>query len=386
MRSIVITLLCLFISSLSMYSQEMPAPENTAEVEDSSPSASIDEQMEAMAMETVEKDTVEMETVEIETAEKDTVEMETMEMKTDEKGTAEMETAEMETDEKGTTEMGTVEMETDEKGTSETETVEMETDEKGTTEMGTVEMETDEKGTSETETVEMETEMKEGETADEEIAPLSSGLAVNFVQNSVGGFFPVFLGHINLKNRLNATWYSVFWTNPSFGTLEVGGDLWLETGAGLGFSSADGKLYVNPSIGFTHGKFLSGGEKTVIGDGIVPSILTLYNNDWFEFEFYLAYYKSLRKEGPATRDFILNWAAPGIKVSKAFSLGAFYEQFVLTRATEGEAHSIYQWLGPYIKVPVGNGHFLRFAGGKNLANQEATGNEFYKISAFINLK
>ena len=217
-------------------------------------------------------------------------------------------------------------------------------------------------------------------------AASSSGLAVNIVQNNVGGFFPVFLGHINLKPNLNATWYSVFWTNPSFGTLDVGGDLWLETGAGIGFSSPNGKLYVNPSIGFTHGKLLSGGEKTAIGDGIVPSVLALYNDKFFEFEFYLAYYKALRKEGPVTKDFILNWIAPGIKVNKSFSIGAFYEQFVLTRITEGDPHSIYQWLGPYIKVPVGDGHFVRFAGGKNLANQEATGNEFYKISAFITLK
>lgn len=214
----------------------------------------------------------------------------------------------------------------------------------------------------------------------------ASGLAVNIVQNNVGGFFPVFLGHINLKPNLNATWYSVFWTNPSFGTLDVGGDLWLETGAGLGFSSSDGKWFVNPSIGFTHGKLLSGGERTAIGDGIVPSIMALYNDRFFEFEFYFAYYKALRKEGPVTKDFVLNWIAPGIKVSKSFSIGAFYEQFVLTRITEGDPHSIYQWLGPYVKVPVGDGHFVRFAGGKNLANQEATGNEFYKISAFITLK
>lgn len=214
----------------------------------------------------------------------------------------------------------------------------------------------------------------------------SSGLAVNIVQNNVGGFFPVFLGHVNLKPNLNATWYSVFWTNPSFGTLDVGGDLWLETGAGLGFSSPNGKWFVNPSIGFTHGKLLSGGERTAIGDGIVPSIMALYNDKVFEFEFYLAYYKALRKEGPVTKDFVLNWIAPGVKVSKSFSMGAFYEQFVLTRITEGDPHSIYQWLGPYVKVPVGEGHFVRFAGGWNLANQEATGNEFYKISAFIALK
>ena len=211
-------------------------------------------------------------------------------------------------------------------------------------------------------------------------------MAVNIVQNNVGGFFPVFLGNINVRPNLNLTWYSVFWTNASFGTLEAGGDLWLEGGVGLGIAAAGGKLYLNPSLGFTHGKFLSGGEKTVLGDGVVPSLLAFYNHGRFEFEFYLAYYKALRNRGAVTKDFVLNWIAPGVKVNKHLSLGAFYEQFVLTRITEGDPHSIYQWLGGYVKIPVGKGHFLRFAGGKNLANTSATGEEFYKISAFIALK
>ena len=118
----------------------------------------------------------------------------------------------------------------------------------------------------------------------------------------------------------------------------------------------------------------------------MPSILALYNQGRFEFEFYLAYYKSLRKAGPVTRDFILNWVAPGVKVSKHLSVGAFYEQFLLTRVTEGEPTSIYQWLGGYVKVPVGKGHSVRFASGKNLFSKNGTGEEFYKISVFLLFK
>ncbi|MEM8523092.1 MAG: DUF6733 family protein [Bacteroidota bacterium] len=228
-------------------------------------------------------------------------------------------------------------------------------------------------------------EMEKSE-ANAEKQEKASGIAINFVQNSVGGFFPVFLGHVNIKPNLNFTWYNIFWTNASFGTLEAGKDLWLEHGVGLGFSALDGKLYINPSLGLTHGKFLSGGESTVVGDGIVPSVFSLYNQGRFESEFYLAYYKSLRKEGTVTRDFILNWAAAGAKINNHLSIGGFYEQFVLTRVTEGDPTSIYQWLGGYVKVPFGSGHFVRLAAGNNLFNRNEIGEDFYKVNVVLAIK
>ncbi len=216
---------------------------------------------------------------------------------------------------------------------------------------------------------------------------LSSGAALHIIHNSVAGFHPVFLGHIGLRPKLDLTFYTVFWTNPSFGTLDQGNDLWLETGVGLGFKTLENKLFINPSLGITSGKFLSGGNQTLLAEGFVPSIFLLYNDKRFEFEFYAAHYTAARKGGDVTKDFLLNWIVPGVKINSKFSVGAYYEQFVLTRITEGESHSIYQWMGGYAKVNIGNGHFLRFAAGKNLYKDVgASADEFYKFSAFIALK
>ncbi len=215
---------------------------------------------------------------------------------------------------------------------------------------------------------------------------LGAGGALHIIHNSVAGFHPVFLGHVGLKPKLDLTFYTTFWTNPSFGSFEQGNDLWLETGVGLGIKALDGKLFINPSIGITSGKFLSGASQTMLAEGIVPSLFMLYNNKRFEFEFYLSHYKSVRNGGDVTKDFLLNWIVPGVKVHKGFSVGAYYEQFVLTRITEGDPHSVYQWLGGYAKMNIGKGHFLRFAAGKNLHTADGTAPEFYKFSAFIALK
>lgn len=206
------------------------------------------------------------------------------------------------------------------------------------------------------------------------------------IHNSVAGFSNVFLGTTELKKNLNFTFYSVFWNNPNFGNLNTGSDLFLETGVGLGFKLANDKLYINPTLGFGHGKFLSNGTGTTIAEGIIPSVLVLYNTDKFELDSYLALYKSFRRGGDVTRDLILNWIVPGYKISDRFSLGVFYEQFVQVRRTDDLAEkSIYQWLGGYAKLKLDNGIWFRFAAGPNLATDLGTAKEFYKVQAFIPL-
>lgn len=208
--------------------------------------------------------------------------------------------------------------------------------------------------------------------------------AVQILQNNAAGFYPLVLGSFGLKKNLSFTYYGVFWTNPSFGTQETGGDLWFEYGAGLGFKAANNNLFLNPSLGFTNGKFLSGADQNIIGDGIVPSLFALYNKGRFETEFYLSYYKSLRNEGAVTRDFVLNWVLPGVKLNDHVALGVHYEQFVNTRVTGGEAASVYQWLGGYIRLTAGKGYSLRVSAGKNLYDGPIAP-EFYKISVFLPL-
>ena len=213
---------------------------------------------------------------------------------------------------------------------------------------------------------------------------LPATFAVQILQNNAAGFYPLILGSFGLNSKISFTYYGVFWTNASFGTLESGGDLWFEYGAGIGFKAAGGKLFVNPSLGFTNGKFLSGGAQNVIGDGIVPSVFALFNHGHFETEFYLSYYKALRSEGPVTRDFVLNWVLPGFKIGKHLALGMHYEQFVNTRVTNGDAASVYQWLGGYVRLTAGKGYSLRISAGKNLYDGPIAP-EFYKISVFLPL-
>lgn len=222
------------------------------------------------------------------------------------------------------------------------------------------------------------------EKKDDKQEKLPATFAVQILQNNAAGFYPLVLGSFGLSHKLSFTYYGVFWTNPSFGTLETGNDLWFEYGAGLGFKAANGDLFLNPSLGFTNGKFLSGGNQNVVGDGIVPSLFALYHKGHFEAEFYLSYYKALREEGPVTRDFILNWVLPGVNISDHLAVGVHYEQFVNTRVTGGEGASVYQWLGGYVRLTAGKGYSLRVSAGKNLY-EGAIAPEFYKISVFLPL-
>lgn len=240
-------------------------------------------------------------------------------------------------------------------------------------------------GSDEFDIVSTEDEADSGiEENKKEDGKLPATFAVQVLQNNAAGFYPLVLGSYGLSKKLSLTYYGVFWTNPTFGSPESGSDLWFEYGVGLGFKAAGNRLFLNPSMGFTNGKFLSGGEQNVIGDGIVPSLFALFNEGPFETEFYFSYYKSLRSEGPVTRDFILNWVLPGFKIGDHLALGVHYEQFVNTRVTGGEGSSVYQWLGGYVRLTAGKGYSLRVSAGKNLKDGPIAP-EFYKISVFLPL-
>lgn len=221
--------------------------------------------------------------------------------------------------------------------------------------------------------------------SEKELSKPPASFAVQILQNNAAGFYPLILGSFGIAPKLSFTYYGVFWTNSAFGTLETGSDLWFEYGFGLGFKAAQEKLFLNPSLGFTNGKFLSGGGSNVVGDGIVPSLFALYNQGIFETEFYLSYYKSLRSGGPVTRDFILNWVLPGIRINDHVALGVHYEQFVNTRVTDGDPSSVYQWLGGYLRLTAGKGYSLRISAGKNMQEDSPFSSEFYKISVFLPL-
>lgn len=212
--------------------------------------------------------------------------------------------------------------------------------------------------------------------------------AVKVIQNSVAGFSPLFVGSFETNRNFDITFYSMFWTNTAFGNLESGSDQLLETGIGLGFKLADKKLYLNPGIGFAHGKFFSTVEGTLVGEAVIPNTFVAYHNNIFDVEAYIAYYKSLRnREDISTRDLFLFWAAPGIILNDRVVVGGFFEElaFMGLEDTSGpdENIQVYRFLGGSIKLRMDNGIAFRFSAGANLVTDVGASDEFYKVSAFI---
>ena len=212
--------------------------------------------------------------------------------------------------------------------------------------------------------------------------PKKGSIAVNFLTNSFAGFHPAIFGNFPLKSGRPLTFYAVYWTNPAFGNTDTGTDFWFEHGVGTVFKAFNNNLIINPSLGFSHGKLLSGSEGGVVGDGIIPSVFLLHDSERFNVQFYLAYYKSLRSGG-VSKDFVFNWVNPSVKLSKFFSVGLYYEQFVNTRDgdTGNSATSINQWVGGSVRFSTRGGHSLMIALGKNFSDVGA--GEFHKISAFM---
>ncbi|WP_074406344.1 MULTISPECIES: DUF6733 family protein [Aquimarina] len=212
-------------------------------------------------------------------------------------------------------------------------------------------------------------------------------LAVKVIQNSVAGFSTLFLGGFETNKNFDITFYSMFWTNPSFGTPESGSDQLLETGIGLGFKLMDGKLFLNPGVGFAHGKFFSDVAGTKIGEAVIPNTFVAFHNSIFDIEAYLAYYKSLRdREDISTKDLLLFWAAPGINVSDRLVLGGFFEELAFMNLENDDVNKniqVYRYLGGSVKLKLDNGMAFRFSAGANLVTDVGASDEFYKVSAFI---
>lgn len=224
------------------------------------------------------------------------------------------------------------------------------------------------------------------EEVNEEVRESTFGLTLT-MENAFG-FYPVIYGSVGLSPSLDLIYYGVMWTNPSFGLPQTtfSSDLWIENGFGLGFHILDENIYVNPSIGFGHGKFLSGGDQSVAFEGIIPSLSLYISPGNMDTEVYFSLYRHLRDEvtdpvNRATSDFIFYWITPGYWVSKNFSMGVHYEAVYL-KYGDFDYESSYQWLGPYIKIKSKGKYEFRFAAGANL-KEGIYADEFYKITTNI---
>lgn len=206
--------------------------------------------------------------------------------------------------------------------------------------------------------------------------------AVQFSQDNAFGFLPSATGSFPVSPDWSFTFYGNFWTNPFYGTASTGSiDLWMETGIGMATVRKQGRWLLNPSVGLTNGKLLSGGQDGVFGDGIVPNLFSFYKDRRWECEFYAGYYKSLRGRSHSS-DFLLGWLMPGFFVKKNVSLGLHLEQFRLSRVSGGDAQNLYQMVGGYVKFTVAERYWLRFSGGQNFVKKSDGGysKDFYRMT------
>lgn len=221
-----------------------------------------------------------------------------------------------------------------------------------------------------------------------DIRPSTFGITLN-MENAFG-FYPVMYGSLGLSSTLDLTFYGVMWTNPSFGLPQTtfSSDLWIENGFGLGFNMFNGNAYVSPSLGFTHGKFLSGGDESVAFEGIAPNLSLYFYPGRMDTEVYFSFYQHFRDKvtdpvNRSTADVIFYWVTPGYWVSKNVSVGIHYEG-VFLKFGEGDFESAYHWLGPYIKFRTKGKYDFRFMAGRNL-KEGVYAQEFYKLTTNIPL-
>ncbi|MFN3322263.1 MAG: DUF6733 family protein [Bryobacteraceae bacterium] len=220
--------------------------------------------------------------------------------------------------------------------------------------------------------------------------------SVSLNQDIFFGTYATMNGAYKAKEKLDWTYYGIFWNTPSFGT-GGGGGLWTEFGSGVRFTAADGKLSFNPQLGFLSGRLLSNGQFPMAFEGLVPNIVANLNTSKAEGEFYMGYYAAIRKgqaqnqagtgltSVPTQNNFLHWWGNAGYKVSRTISFGLHYEAlyFNPTGSVRPASADLYRWLGPYFQAALSSQFTVRFTGGANILSRPPTdGNDsFYKLSA-----
>jgi hypothetical protein len=212
----------------------------------------------------------------------------------------------------------------------------------------------------------------------QESNPSSFTLSVG--QDSYFGFYVSGNGSHSLSDKTSLTFYTNYWANPAFGNAATGADFWTEVGGGFNFILFKERLNINPSLGFTYGKVLSGGQKGVLGDGVVPALFGSLNNKYTETTFGAVWFKSLRAEGPVTVDYYWVWFSPGYKFTSKVTAGAHFEDFYLARMSGAEAANLYLWVGPFVQYTFPKGVFI-----KATAGYDAVNDGFIKININIPL-
>jgi hypothetical protein len=221
-------------------------------------------------------------------------------------------------------------------------------------------------------------------------------LALN--QDNFFGFYPSFTASVKVTDRVSWTGYGIFWTTPSFGT-GGGGGLWTEAGGGLNISALDGKLGINPQVGFLHGKLLSAGDFAMAFEGIVPNLTVNLATPRVEGQLYAGFYTAMRtgqvRNSAGTglvntgvkNNFTHWWINSGVKLTPVASIGGHYEQLDYRPSGPDSARvgssGLYKWAGPYVQANMSSRFSVRLLAGANVMDRPATdGNgSFYKLTA-----
>ncbi|MBE7541703.1 MAG: hypothetical protein M9913_10260 [Bryobacteraceae bacterium] len=221
---------------------------------------------------------------------------------------------------------------------------------------------------------------------------------ISMNQDTFFGFYPIFTSAYKVNDKVDWTTYGIFWTTPSFGT-GGGSGLWTEFGTGVNFKAADGKVNINPQLGFLNGKLLSNGNFPMAFEGFVPNITANVNTDRAEAQLYAGFYTALRKgrvpdaagsgltAAPVQNNFVHWWLNGGYKIAPVLSAGLHYEALDFRASGSGSSgipnSGVYKWLGPYVQANLSSKFSVRFTFGANVMDRPATdGNDsFYKLGA-----
>ncbi len=219
----------------------------------------------------------------------------------------------------------------------------------------------------------------------------NSYFGIQMGQDPVFGFYPVAYGGWEIGESLYFTYYGVFWTQDLLG----GGDgtnLYTEFGVGVSYTT--GNLTINPSLGILGGNFHSGGDRAVIGDGIVPALYLIYALPSGSVALSAIYWKGLREEvhNGTFYDLFEYIVKPEFTISKHFDIGLYYDHLITnTRiGDKSDNESSYLWLGPSIKIKSSKGASLWFSTGVDLVDytldvDEEKIKDYYKLLLTIDL-
>lgn len=214
------------------------------------------------------------------------------------------------------------------------------------------------------------------EVSEDQGPEASFGVSLN--QDIFFGFHVVAQVGVSLTELLDVTFYSILWTRNGLGG-DTGTDLWTEWGGGVNLNLLDGNLSINPQFGILNGTLLSGANRGLFVEGIVPNLTVNYGDGLFEGQVYAGFYIGLRTQGDSSNnDFIHYWASFGVAPLSWLSVGAYWEHLIQNRGLpDGADQDLYQWIGPYVEARASIG-FIRLAGGADVSDSDV--GDFYKAS------